>query len=108
LLFAFDKKRKAVLLVGGDKSDDWKGWYTTNIPIADDRLDWHQKRSTSKKRSKGNRPRVEARSRKEGESDEHGGMGEESPRSIATVSGGAWVVSRGRRDSLFVSPRSTR
>ncbi|HEY4938850.1 MAG TPA: type II toxin-antitoxin system RelE/ParE family toxin [Actinomycetota bacterium] len=43
LLFAFDRKRKAILLVGGDKSDDWKGWYTTNIPIADDRLDWHQK-----------------------------------------------------------------
>jgi hypothetical protein len=44
LLFAFDKKCKAILLVGGDKSDDWKGWYTTNIPIADDRLDWHQKK----------------------------------------------------------------
>jgi len=44
LLFAFDKERKAILLVGGDKSDDWKGWYVTNIPLADDRLDWHQKK----------------------------------------------------------------
>jgi hypothetical protein len=49
LLFAFDKKRKAILLVGGDKSENWKRWYTTNIPIADDRLDWHQKRIEEQK-----------------------------------------------------------
>jgi hypothetical protein len=42
VLFAFDKKRKAILLVGGDKSADWTGWYTRNIPIADDRFDEHQ------------------------------------------------------------------
>lgn len=42
VLFAFDKKRKAILLVGGDKSADWTGWYARNIPIADDRLDEHQ------------------------------------------------------------------
>ena len=41
-LFAFDKKRRAILLVGGDKSDDWRGWYRRNIPIADDRFDEHQ------------------------------------------------------------------
>lgn len=41
-LFAFDKKRQAILLVGGDKSDDWRGWYDRNIAIADDRLDEHQ------------------------------------------------------------------
>lgn len=41
-LFAFDKKRQAILLVGGDKSDDWRGWYDRNIPIADDRFDEHQ------------------------------------------------------------------
>lgn len=27
VLFAFDVIRRAVLLVGGDKSTDWKGWY---------------------------------------------------------------------------------
>ncbi len=43
LLFAFDKERAAILLVGGDKSDDWRGWYIKNIPIADDRFDIHQK-----------------------------------------------------------------
>lgn len=41
-LFAFDKKRQAILLVGGDKSGDWRGWYDRNIPIADDRFDEHQ------------------------------------------------------------------
>src|ERR1022692_4566404 len=34
VLFAFDKKRKAILPVGGDKRADWTGWYTRNIPIA--------------------------------------------------------------------------
>jgi hypothetical protein len=42
VLFAFDIERQAILLVGGDKSDDWKGWYEMNIPIADDRFDEHQ------------------------------------------------------------------
>ena len=42
VLFAFDLKREAILLVGGDKSGDWKGWYDENIPIADDRFDEHQ------------------------------------------------------------------
>lgn len=26
LLFAFDLDRHAILLVGGDTSDDWRGW----------------------------------------------------------------------------------
>jgi hypothetical protein len=42
VLFAFDKERKAVLLVAGDKSDDWDGWYRVNIPLADDRFGAHQ------------------------------------------------------------------
>ena len=42
VLFAFDKKRRAILLLGGDKSDDWSGWYQRNMPIADDRFDEHQ------------------------------------------------------------------
>jgi hypothetical protein len=33
-LFAFEKRR-AVLLVGGDKTNNWKGWYRENIPKAD-------------------------------------------------------------------------
>jgi hypothetical protein len=42
VLFAFDKKRMAILLVGGDKSDNWAGWYDANIPIADERFKKHQ------------------------------------------------------------------
>ena len=34
-LFAFDPRRRAVVLVGGDKTGDWKGWYKRNIPRAD-------------------------------------------------------------------------
>jgi hypothetical protein len=41
LLFAFDPTRQAILLVGGDKSSNWKGWYDTNIPLADNRYDEH-------------------------------------------------------------------
>lgn len=44
VLFAFDKARKAILLIGGDKSGDWTGWYDENIPIADDRFDEHQQK----------------------------------------------------------------
>jgi len=42
VLFAFDWKRKAILLVGGDKSDDWRGWYQRNIAVAEQRFDEHQ------------------------------------------------------------------
>ncbi|MGH2718324.1 MAG: helix-turn-helix domain-containing protein [Actinomycetota bacterium] len=35
VLLAFDQERMAILLLGGDKSGDWKGWYPTNIPLAD-------------------------------------------------------------------------
>ena len=42
VLFAFDRVRHGILLVGGDKCGDWSGWYDTNIPIADQRFDHHQ------------------------------------------------------------------
>ncbi len=38
-LFAFDPRRRAVVLVGGDKTGDWSGWYKRNIPRADRRYD---------------------------------------------------------------------
>ena len=41
ILFAFDPDRKAILLVGGDKTDQWREWYKVNIPLADDRYDRH-------------------------------------------------------------------
>ncbi|WP_420617914.1 type II toxin-antitoxin system RelE/ParE family toxin [Candidatus Poriferisocius sp.] len=42
VLFAFDAERKAILLVGGDKSKNWRKWYTKNVPMADSRFDEHQ------------------------------------------------------------------
>lgn len=57
VLFAFDVARQAVLLVGGDKSTDWKGWYAVNIPIADSRFSEHQERLLAQqpRRRKGRR-----------------------------------------------------
>ena len=44
ILFAFDTRRQAILLVAGDKAGDWKRWYSKNIPLADDLFDDHVKR----------------------------------------------------------------
>src|SRR5262249_13753123 len=33
LLFVFDSRRQAVILVGGDKAGNWRGWYRTAIPL---------------------------------------------------------------------------
>jgi hypothetical protein len=35
ILFAFDPDRKAILLIGGEKTGQWKEWYRQNIPLAD-------------------------------------------------------------------------
>ncbi len=40
-LFAFDPRRRAVILLGGDKTNDWTGWYKRNIPVADKLYDRH-------------------------------------------------------------------
>jgi hypothetical protein len=40
ILFAFDPRRNAILLVGGNKRGD-KRWYDDNIPIADRRFRRH-------------------------------------------------------------------
>jgi hypothetical protein len=39
ILFAFDPERKAILLIGGDKTGQWRAWYERNVPIADDLYD---------------------------------------------------------------------
>lgn len=41
VLFAFDPRRQAILLIAGDKSGNWQQWYKKNIPIADDLFDEH-------------------------------------------------------------------
>lgn len=46
ILFAFDPARQAVLLVAGDKSGNWKGWYEDAIPIAEERYSAHMARTS--------------------------------------------------------------
>ena len=48
LLFVFDPFRQAVLLVGGDKSADWRGWYRTAIPQAETAYAEHLRRVREK------------------------------------------------------------
>ena len=41
VLFAFDPRRQAIMLVGGDKTNRWDAWYRKNIPKADRLYDQH-------------------------------------------------------------------
>ncbi|GAA3579847.1 hypothetical protein GCM10022197_41850 [Microlunatus spumicola] len=43
MLFAFDPRRQALVLVAGDKAGNWKQWYKENIPIAEQRYETHMK-----------------------------------------------------------------
>jgi len=42
VLYAFDPRRTAILLIGGDKTGDPK-WYERFVPVADDLFDRHLK-----------------------------------------------------------------
>lgn len=39
ILFIFDPRRQAILLLGGDKAGNWKSWYDDNIPVAEKRYE---------------------------------------------------------------------
>lgn len=39
ILFVFDPERRAVLLVAGDKAGNWKRWYMSSIPLAEQPYD---------------------------------------------------------------------
>ena len=39
ILYYFDHARRAVLLVAGDKSNNWREWYVKNILIAESRIE---------------------------------------------------------------------
>jgi hypothetical protein len=41
VLFAFDPRRAAILLLGGDKTNRWRSWYQDAIPRADRLYDEH-------------------------------------------------------------------
>jgi hypothetical protein len=48
ILYAFDFRRRGILLLGGDKAGDWSGWYDSNVPIADEIFKRHEQESRSK------------------------------------------------------------
>jgi hypothetical protein len=35
ILFVFDPRRTAILLLGGDKRDRWEAWYEEALPVAE-------------------------------------------------------------------------
>ncbi len=43
MLFAFDPRRTAILLIGGNKQGMWDRWYLEMVPIADDLFDQNLK-----------------------------------------------------------------
>lgn len=45
-LFAFDPKRVAILLIAGDKSTNWTGWYQSAIPMAENRFRAHLRKES--------------------------------------------------------------
>ena len=49
LLFVFDPQRQAVILVGGDKAGNWRGWYRTAVPMAETAYAEHLKRTGHRK-----------------------------------------------------------
>lgn len=44
VLFAFDIRSQAIMLVAGDKAGNWSKWYAKHIPIADELFTAHQER----------------------------------------------------------------
>lgn len=53
ILFAFDPQRQAVLLVAGDKSEDWKGWYKKALKDAERLYAEHLRKQHDDDRNKG-------------------------------------------------------
>jgi hypothetical protein len=43
VLYAIDRNDRAQLLAGGDKTNNWRGWYLDNVPKADRAWDHHQR-----------------------------------------------------------------
>ena len=49
ILFVFDPRRVAVLLIGGDKQHKWRQWYRTAVPEADRLYAKHLKTITNRR-----------------------------------------------------------
>jgi hypothetical protein len=53
VLFAFDPRRTAILLILGDKTGRWDAWYDEMVPVADDLYDAHLEEITAEVRDDG-------------------------------------------------------
>ncbi len=56
LIFAFDPRREAIVLVAGDKSGAWTQWYREAIPLAGDRYTDHLDRLAQAEADQGDEP----------------------------------------------------
>ena len=52
ILYAFDRRRVAILLIGGDKTGDGR-WYQTNVPLGDRLFELHLKAINKEKEENG-------------------------------------------------------
>jgi hypothetical protein len=50
ILFVFDPWRSAILLVAGDKADNWQSWYRRAIPLAEHRYEMYLKERAQEQR----------------------------------------------------------
>lgn len=62
ILFAFDPERRAVLLLGGDKTGDNR-WYRENVPLADREFTLHLQEVQEKAKTKGHRKKEKEKKR---------------------------------------------
>ncbi|MDR2703988.1 MAG: type II toxin-antitoxin system RelE/ParE family toxin [Cellulomonadaceae bacterium] len=53
ILFAFDPKRKAITLLGGDKQKSWNKWYSVAIKVADALFDEYLAQTQIKEKENG-------------------------------------------------------
>lgn len=70
ILFALDPKRRAIILVAGDKQGRWERWYSANIPVADEKYDEHldklRKQDEAAKKTAAKAPSTKGRRKKDG------------------------------------------
>jgi hypothetical protein len=53
LLFVFDAAREAIILVAGDKTGRWSGWYAEAIPLAEERYAVYQRQTARRSSNEG-------------------------------------------------------
>ncbi len=64
VLYAFDRRRMAILLIGGDKTGNPK-WYEEYVPVADRLLDDHLKQIEQEEKKRDEKKREEKKRGKE-------------------------------------------